>query len=140
MARKALTEEDKLKVINENLADFSKGKSQETIDKFNAKDVDKRYTAIVGFLRKQNKPQKNEVTENILSLDVLGKVLKQTTETGELTALKLTLQNFIERIEKKIEDNKTKDEIKKLEVAIEAINAAGLDATEAEAKLAELKK
>ena len=136
MARKALTEEDKLKVINENLADFSKGKSQETIDKFNAKDVDKRYTAIVGFL----KPQKNEVTENISSLDVLGKVLKQTTETGELTALKLTLQNFIERIEKKIEDNKTKDEIKKLEVAIEAINAAGLDATEAEAKLAELKK
>lgn len=112
MARKALTEEDKLKVINENLADFSKGKSQETIDKFNAKDVDKRYTAIVGFLRKQNKPQKNEVTENISSLDVLGKVLKQTTETGELTALKLTLQNFIERIEKKIEDNKTKDEIK----------------------------
>ena len=104
MARKALTEEDKLKVINENLADFSKGKSQETIDKFNAKDVDKRYTAIVGFLRKQNKPQKNEVTENISSLDVLGKVLKQTTETGELTALKLTLQNFIERIEKKIED------------------------------------
>ena len=94
MARKALTEEDKLKVINENLADFSKGKSQETIDKFNAKDVDKRYTAIVGFLRKQNKPQKNEVTENISSLDVLGKVLKQTTETGELTALKLTLQRL----------------------------------------------
>nr|WP_320965948.1 hypothetical protein [Bacteroides intestinalis] len=54
--------------------------------------------------------------------------------------MKLTLQNFIERIEKKIEDNKTKDEIKKLEVAIEAINAAGLDSTEAETKLAALKE
>lgn len=54
MARKALTEEDKLKVINENLADFSKGKSQEKIDSFNAKDVDKRYTAILGFIRKNN--------------------------------------------------------------------------------------
>lgn len=54
MARKALTEEDKLKVINENLADFSKDKSQEKIDSFNAKDVDKRYTAILGFIRKNN--------------------------------------------------------------------------------------
>lgn len=31
MARKALTEEEKLKVINENLADFSKDKSQEKL-------------------------------------------------------------------------------------------------------------
>lgn len=54
MARKALTEEDKLKIINENLADFSKDKSQEKIDSFNAKDVDKRYTAILGFIRKNN--------------------------------------------------------------------------------------
>lgn len=54
MARKALTEEEKLKVINENLADFSKDKSQEKIDSFNAKDVDKRYTAILGFIRKNN--------------------------------------------------------------------------------------
>ncbi len=54
MARKALTEEDKLKIINENLTDFSKDKSQEKIDNFNAKDVDKRYTAILGFIRKNN--------------------------------------------------------------------------------------
>ena len=54
MARKALTEEERLKVINENLADFSKDKSQEKIDSFNAKDVDKRYTAILGFIRKNN--------------------------------------------------------------------------------------
>ena len=70
----------------------------------------------------------------------MGKVLKQTTETGELIAFKQTISEFIFKIDKKIEGNKKNDEIKKLTSAIEAMKAAELDTTEAEAKLAELKK
>ena len=54
MARKPLTEEDKLKIINEHLSKFAEGKSEKTMNEFNAKSVEKRYTAIKGFIRNQN--------------------------------------------------------------------------------------
>lgn len=140
MARKALTEEEKQSYIEKYISVFLVDKNQDFKNEFNTKDTDKRYSAIRGFINRQKKKEQPKTDEKISVSEVLGKALKQTTETYALISLKNEVESFLPKIEEKIEGNKKKDEIAKLEKAIEAMKAAELDTTEVEAKLAELKK
>lgn len=89
MARKALTEEEKLAKINENFENYSKGKSKEEIDSFNAKDVDKRYTAILAFIRKNSDTSKTKKIKSGKLGETIVKQLKfanqQIAANDELT-------------------------------------------------------
>ena len=122
MARKALTEEEKLKVINENLADFSKDKSQEKIDSFNAKDVDKRYTAILGFIRKNNDtPTKTKKIKGGKLGATIVQQLKFANQQIEFNAVSATIASYKEKV-KAAKKAKLEAEIRRMQSELEKLD------------------
>lgn len=140
MARTALTDEYKQDKINEYL----QGKEQTVLTKFEEKTtLDDKYKYMLYCIR-TSKPKEKETTSDESTIaSVVGSLstlLKKKLSTGDLNALRTSLASAITAIDGKIEGNKKADDIKKLSDAIAAMEVAGLDATDAKAKLEELKK
>lgn len=113
MARKALTEEEKLAKINANFENYSKGKSKEEIDSFNTKDVNKRYSAILAFIRKNSDTSKTKKIKGGKLGETIVKQLKfanqQIAANDELTDEELeTIINNLNAVSETIASYKEK--------------------------------
>lgn len=140
MARTALTDEYKQGKINEYLH----GKEQKVLTNFEEKvTIDDKYKYML-YLIRTSKPKVDGTTSDESTIaSVVGSLstlLKKKLSTGDLNTLRTSLASAITTIDEKIEGNKKADDIKKLSDAIAAMELAGLNATDAKAKLEELKK
>lgn len=113
MARKALTEEEKLAKINANFENYSKGKSKEEIDSFNTKDVNKRYSTILAFIRKNSDTSKTKKIKGGKLGETIVKQLKfanqQIAANDELTDEELeTIINNLNAVSETIASYKEK--------------------------------